>query len=248
MHVVEVRLNGETVSLDASGALYWPSEKALVFADLHFEKASSFARRGTFLPPYDTRATIARMRAVVDRFLPSLIIALGDSFHDREGAERLGQYELEQLRGLSSGREWIWVVGNHDPEVPRWLCGSVVKEVAMSGLSFRHEPDDGASRGEIAGHFHPCATALWRGRGLRRPCFVSDGERMILPAFGALTGGLDVDETPIASLFPRGFISYLLGARRVYAIGNSKESHKLWRKNNDDNQPRNNAIATADAP
>jgi uncharacterized protein len=248
MHPVEIRLNGETLLLDASGALYWPAEKALIFSDLHFEKASSYARRGTFLPPYDTRETIARMRAVIGRFLPSLVIALGDSFHDREAGDRLGDEEFDQLQALAVGRDWIWIVGNHDPEIPARLGGTIAEEVALGGLSFRHEPERSNAKGEVAGHFHPCATAVWRGRGLRRPCFVTDGERMIVPAFGSLTGGLDASEQPIASLFPRGFITYLLGARRVYAIGGTAGSHKLWRKNSDDSQPRNNATTTADAP
>src|SRR5689334_3113311 len=118
MHVVEVRVNGETVALDASGALYWPSERTIVFADLHFEKASSYARHGTFLPPYDTRETLARMRNVIDRYQPSRVVALGDSFHDRDAAHRLGDDEFHALQRLSADREWIWIVGNHDPVVP----------------------------------------------------------------------------------------------------------------------------------
>src|SRR5215469_8811147 len=130
----DIVVNGERLMLDPSGALYWPAERTIVFADLHFEKASSLARRGALLPPYDTRETLARMRDAIERLAPSLIIALGDSFHDREGADRLGEEELLQLRSLSEGREWIWVVGNHDPEIPPWLGGTVVSEVALGGL------------------------------------------------------------------------------------------------------------------
>ncbi len=245
---MRAEVNGESFMLDPSGALFWSAERTLIFADLHFEKGSSLARRGALLPPYDTRETLRRMRDAIDRHRPSRIVALGDSFHDREAAQRLGDEERAMLRALYQSHEWIWIAGNHDPEVPAWLGGTVTQEVAIGGIVLRHEPADSPQRGELAGHLHPCATALWRGRGLRRRCFVSDGLRMILPSFGAYTGGLDVQETPIASLFPAGFVAYLLGMRRVYAIGASKDAHKLWRKSSDESQPRKSAITTADIP
>jgi uncharacterized protein len=243
-----VRINGESLTLDPSGALCWIQERTLIFADLHFEKGSSLARRGAMLPPYDTRETMARMSAAIARHRPARIVALGDSFHDREAAERLGGEERATLQELGRDREWIWIAGNHDPAPPAWLGGTVAPEIAIGGLVFRHEPQPQPQTGEIAGHLHPCATAVHRGRGIRRPCFVSDGSRMILPAFGAFTGGLDVQETPIASLFPDGFVAYMLGARRVYAVSGAKGAYRLWRKNSDESQPSISAIATADVP
>jgi DNA ligase-associated metallophosphoesterase len=243
-----VEVNGECLTPSASGALYWRAEKTLVFADLHFEKGSSFARRGALLPPYDTRETLARMRAAVERHAPQRVVALGDSFHDSDAAERLDDFERGTLRTLAQGVEWIWIAGNHDPAPPSRLGGTVAPEVAIGGLVFRHEPQCRPQPGEIAGHLHPCATVVRRGRGLRRRCFVSDGTRMILPAFGAFTGGLDVREPPIASLFAGDFLLYLLGARRVYAAPSGKGAHKLWRKTSEDSQPSSIAIATAEVP
>jgi DNA ligase-associated metallophosphoesterase len=213
-----LEVNGEILWLDPSGALYWPAERTLVFADLHFEKGSSFVFSGQLLPPYDTRSTLKRMLALAARYQPKRIIALGDSFHDRGGAERLDEFERATLRALTGQVEWIWIEGNHDPVPPAWLGGTIASQVAIGGLLFRHEPSAGEVPGEVAGHLHPCLSVTRRGRTLRRRCFVSDGGRMVLPAFGAYAGGLDVREPPLASLFTRDVLAYLLGARRVYAI------------------------------
>jgi uncharacterized protein len=216
----ETRLvvNGEALVLDAAGALYWPGTRMLVFADLHFEKGSSYARHGALLPPYDTRTTLARIVALQMRYEPACVIALGDSFHDREAHERLDGYERDILSRLGDGADWVWIAGNHDPAPPSWLNGRVAEEVAIGGLVFRHEPSAAPAAGEIAGHLHPCASVTRRGRTLRRRCFVSDGLRLLLPAFGAYAGGLDVRDAAVRSLFGDEFLTYVLGARRVYAI------------------------------
>jgi DNA ligase-associated metallophosphoesterase len=213
-----IEVNGEELLLDAAGALFWAAERTLVFADLHFEKGSSFARSGQMLPPYDTRATLKRIETLVFRHAPKRVIALGDSFHDREAGNRLASADRALLIDLGRRADWIWIAGNHDPVPPSWLGGSVTEEVAIGGLIFRHEPQHGASDGEIAGHLHPCATVTRRGRSLRRRCFVSDGMRMVMPAFGAYAGGLDVRERPVRSLFGEDIFTYLLGARRVYQV------------------------------
>lgn len=241
---MRIALNGEQLTLDPSGALYWPAERTLVFADLHFEKGSAFARRGQFLPPYDTRETIARMRAAIEGHHPERVIALGDSFHDMEAAERLDSFERDALRALSAGRTWIWIEGNHDPSPPRWLGGVIASEIAIGGLVFRHAPSPAPQPGEIVGHLHPCASV----RGLRRRCFVSDGTRMVLPAFGAYAGGLDVRERAIAGLFPQDYLAYLLGTRRVYAVATCDGAYKFWRNTKDESQPISTAITTADTP
>ena len=218
MHETRVAVNGEELLLEAAGALWWPGEETLVFADLHFEKGSSYARSGQMLPPYDTRATLARIEALVARRAPSRVIALGDSFHDPHAAERLDDEERARLAKLRERIEWIWIAGNHDPAPPSWLGGRVAEEVAIGGLVFRHEPREMGARGEIAGHLHPCATVTRRGRSLRRRCFVSDGGRLLMPAFGAYAGGLDVRDRAVASLFREKFLTYVLGAARVYAV------------------------------
>ncbi len=218
MHETRVTVNGEPLLLDASGALWWEAERTLVFADLHFEKGSSLARRGAMLPPYDTRATLARIAGRVQHYTPARVIALGDSFHDCDAAERLDEEEHSELVRLGAGCEWIWIAGNHDPAPPAWLGGRVAEEIAIGGLVFRHEPRTTPAKGEIAGHLHPCATVARRGRSLRRRCFVSDGARLLMPAFGAYAGGLDVRDAAVSGLFATRFLTYLLGMRRVYAV------------------------------
>jgi|SRR6185437_3020589 hypothetical protein len=211
-------INGEQLVLDCAGAAWWPAERTLVFSDIHFEKGSSYARFGQFLPPYDTRSTLKRMAALIAAYRPARVIALGDSFHDRDAADRLDAEERVMLAGFVGGADWIWIEGNHDPEPPAWLGGTVTAEIAIGGLVFRHEPSAEPQPGEIAGHLHPCATVTLRGRSLRRRCFAADGERLVMPAFGAYAGGLDVCEEPIANLFAGAFAAYMLGGRRVYAV------------------------------
>ncbi len=218
MHETCIIVNGERLVLDSSGALWWPATRTLVFADLHFEKGSSYARRGVLLPPYDTRATLGRVAQDVRRYAPARIIALGDSFHERDAAERLDDEERAMLREMGEAAEWLWIAGNHDPAPPAWLGGHVAEEAAIGGLRFRHAPQGDAAAGEIAGHLHPCATVTRRGRSLRRRCFVSDGERLLMPAFGAYAGGLDVRDKAVVSLFASRFLTYVLGMNRVYAV------------------------------
>ena len=215
---LHIKLNGEELHLHPSGALSWAAERTLVFADLHFEKGSSFARGGQLLPPYDTRTTLKRIATLVNAYRPARIIALGDSFHDRTAADRLDRYECDALRELAGAADWIWIEGNHDPEPPRWLGGTVTSEIAIGGLIFRHLPSPHPAPGEIAGHLHPVAKVTRRGRSIRARCFASDGSRMVLPAFGAYTGGLDIRERPLRSLFTDRLLAYVLGTRRVYTV------------------------------
>jgi DNA ligase-associated metallophosphoesterase len=211
-----IRVNGETLLLDVSGAAFWPAEETLIFADLHLEKGSSYARGRQFLPPYDTQATLLRMAGAVRRFQPRRIVALGDSFHDPDAAGRLPPDARVLLKALAG--EFIWISGNHDPKPPAWLGGTVTVEWSAGGLFFCHEPQTLPRPGEIAGHLHPCARVAKWGRSIRRRCFAADHGRVVLPSFGAYTGGLDVGEEPIAGLFGAQFHAYMLGEERVYAI------------------------------
>jgi DNA ligase-associated metallophosphoesterase len=217
---LEIIVNGERLLLDSSGAAFWPAQATLVFADLHLEKGSSYARGHQFLPPYDTHATLLRMAAAVARFNPRRIIALGDSFHDRDAATRLPDEARAFLAALKG--EFIWIAGNHDPQPPAWLGGTITGVWSAGGLTFRHEPSAQCHPGEIAGHLHPVAKVAKWGRTVRRRCFAADGARMILPSFGAYTGGLDVGEEPIAKLFGARFHAYMLGTERVYAIARER--------------------------
>ena len=213
-----IDVNGETLLLDACGAAFAPAHSTLVFADLHFEKGSSYARGQQFLPPYDTRATLLRMAQAIARHKPARVIALGDSFHDPGAADRLGDEERELLATLGQAASFVWIAGNHDSHPPNWLGGEVTDGHRLGGLTFRHEPLSIFHAGEVAGHLHPCASVAKWGRSVRRRCFVSDGLRILLPSFGAYTGGLDVGDTAIASLFAGPFHAYMLGNTRVYAI------------------------------
>jgi DNA ligase-associated metallophosphoesterase len=204
------------------GALWWPDERTLVVADLHLEKGSSFARRGQMLPPYDTMATLNRLAALVARMQPVRLIALGDSFHDREGDARLGEADRVALRRLTATTEWVWIAGNHDPEPPREIGGWATRELSIGPLTFRHEPLPGEQPGEIAGHLHPAARLVGRGRSIRRRCFAADGHRLVMPAFGALTGGLNVLDDAFQPLFGgRAFHAWMLGDA-IHAIHGSR--------------------------
>lgn len=213
-----IEVNGERLLLDTSGAAYSPAHRALIFADLHFEKGSAYARGAQFLPPYDTRATLLRMARAVARHNPAVIIALGDSFHDHTAAERLGSDERAMLATMARAARFVWIAGNHDPSPPAWLDGEIAEEHRLGGLALRHEPQRRAEAGEVAGHLHPCASVAKWGRGVRRRCFVSDGTRLVLPSFGAYTGGLSVADAAVTSLFAGPFHAYMLGSERVYAI------------------------------
>jgi DNA ligase-associated metallophosphoesterase len=213
----EIALGGLACLLDLSGALYIPDEATLVVADLHLEKGSAFARRGSLLPPYDTRSTLAVLAEVIARYAPRRVIALGDSFHDVDGPGRLGAADARALAGLQTGRSWVWVTGNHDPDLPAGVGGDVVTRVAINGLVLRHDPTAGDGC-EMAGHLHPVGKVVLRGGGVRRRCFITDGTRCILPAFGAYAGGLNVCDPVFKPLFPNGFMAHLIGGERIFAI------------------------------
>jgi len=217
MHIADMTVSGVNFTADLSGALYWNDERLLVVSDLHLEKGSSFAMRGVLLPPHDTTETLARLDAVIARYQPRTVIALGDSFHDREAHDRLSAAHRATLAMLQTGRDWIWIVGNHDPDLPRDLGGSIASDVGIGPVVFRHEPTGAA--GEIAGHLHPKARVSRRGRSVERRCFASDGERAIMPAFGAYTGGLSIRDLAFAAIFKSlEFTAHVLGDNRMHAI------------------------------
>lgn len=208
-----LRFCGEVLEACHDGVLWWPRQRCLIVADLHLEKGSAFARRNTLLPPFDTAATLSRLATAMARLQPLWAIALGDSFHDRHGLAAMGAEDRAALLHLLALCPWVWIAGNHDP-VPPELPVQPVAEWRQAGLVFRHEPLAGAEPGEIGGHYHPAASVVTRGGRLRGRCFVSDGSRMILPAFGAYTGGLSVRDPAIAGLMQAGFEAVLLGYGR----------------------------------
>ena len=215
MNLLALEIHGTALTIDPEGALWWPERRLLAVADLHLEKASSLARRGHLLPPYDTRATLARLARIVERHRPAMLLCLGDSFHDVDGPERLAAEDRASLATLAAATELLWVEGNHDPGTLPHGLGRLVDEIAFGPLLFRHQAAAGFAGGEVSGHYHPKATVFGGLRRVTGRCFVTDGRRMILPAFGQLTGGLDVLHHAYRPLFPEGFEVVLLGERRA---------------------------------
>ena len=211
---------GNEAVLDVSGALYLPQDKLLVVSDMHLEKGTSWARRGIFLPPYDSKLTLTALQKVVNRFQPLRILFLGDSFHDKSAPFRLQTVELETLNLIAAKHEFIWVTGNHDPEIPDMLPGICCEELHASGLHFAHIPTKTFdAEGQLAGHLHPVALINGRGRNLRRRCFITDGKRMIMPAFGAYTGGLSVKDNAFNGLFDKPSTRiFVLGDHAVFSM------------------------------
>jgi DNA ligase-associated metallophosphoesterase len=221
-------------------ALYWPREAALVVADLHLEKASFFARHGQMLPPYDSRETLERIALAVRATGARRVFCLGDNFHDAHGPERLEPYAAGMLAALTRALDWLWIAGNHDvahreqpslfgatlEPLPRasHIGGTAVDELEVSGIVLRHHARPGEPRPELSGHFHPKLALNARGRRIARPCAVTSGRRAILPAFGALTGGMNAgDPAILAALQPATAIDALVAA------GDRLVQYPLWR-------------------
>ena len=188
---------GETFEATPSGALFWPARQALLVADLHLEKASWFARLGQLLPPYDSHATLTALARAVEKTQAKRLYCLGDSFHDRFGCDRLPAEARALLTELTSRLDWTWIVGNHDPGFADHCGGHIADEVEIGGIVLRHEAVRGDPRPEMSGHFHPKLRLQLKGRHVSRRCFVVSQTKMILPAFGSLTGGLDAHHPEI---------------------------------------------------
>jgi hypothetical protein len=213
---------GEELALVGSRALYWPREQALLVADLHLEKASFFAGHGQMLPPYDSRETLARVAGALRQTGARRVFAMGDNFHDRGGEARLEPHAAGMLDALVRATDWIWITGNHDGGA---TMGTSLEELEVGGLVLRHEAVAGELRPELSGHFHPKLRVTARGRSITRPCAVRSERKLILPAFGTLTGGMDAaDPAIIAAVQP---------ARRIDAVlatGGRLVEYPLWRE------------------
>jgi len=195
--MVPLSFAGHSFAASPSGTLYWPAQQALLVADLHLEKASWFARLGQLLPPYDSHATLVALEAAVESSGATRLYCLGDSFHDRFGCDRLAADSRALLTGLTSRLKWTWIVGNHDSGFADHCGGAVVEEAEVGGILLRHEARPNEPRPEISGHFHPKLRLSLKGRSVSRRCFVASSRKLILPAFGALTGGLDASHPEI---------------------------------------------------
>jgi len=217
MTAAPLHFMGERLLLDPLGAVIWPAAGLLAVADLHLEKGSACAARGQLVPPWDTRVTLDRLATLMRRWQPRTVVALGDSFHDARGSLRMGPGDAARLRGFAEAAEFIWVLGNHDPVPPGGLGGHAVDAWTAGPLVFRHQAQPGAT-GELCGHHHPKAGVVTRAGTVTRPCFVADARRLMLPALGAYTGGLDLAHPAIARLFPHDGRAFLLGQDRLFSF------------------------------
>jgi DNA ligase-associated metallophosphoesterase len=214
------RFCGADLLADASGAVIWPQAGLIAVADLHLEKGSGFAARGALLPPYDTAATLGRLERLVADWRPRQVVCVGDSFHDRQAAMRLDAADARRIAALTQAADWVWIAGNHDPAPPVTWGGRIADRLDVGPLRFRHEAEPGVIvPGEVSGHFHPKARVRVRGGCRRGRCFVVDGRRLILPAFGAYAGGLDVLDPAIRGLLARAFAVLLIGDKKVFPFG-----------------------------
>jgi DNA ligase-associated metallophosphoesterase len=219
---VALALNGTVAVLRGSGALWLTRSRTLVVSDLHLEKGSSYAARGQLLPPYDTKDTLDRLEAELEALQPRTLVMLGDSFHDARAVARIEPLQAQRVLRLAAGRELVWIVGNHDVQDERSALGGLPGEIAetwsVGALLLRHEPAANYAPGEVAGHLHPCAKLVRAGRGVRKRCFLTDGRRLIMPAFGAYTGGLNVLDAAYEGLFEGPASAAALGPRRVHLL------------------------------
>jgi DNA ligase-associated metallophosphoesterase len=218
MTAAPLHIAGERLMLDPAGAAFWPGQSLLAVADLHLEKGSAYAARGQMLPPYDTRETLSRLGREVAALAPRRVIFLGDTLHDGRAETRIAPEDAGALSDLAAGLDLVWVVGNHDADGPVNLPGRCVQTVEIDTLILRHEPQSGAQPGEVAGHLHPCAKVKGRGRSVRRRCFATDGTRLVLPAFGAYAGGLNIKDAAFRPLFAKPPLAGVLGTDMVHLI------------------------------
>lgn len=213
MNAAPLHRAGHRFLLDPAGIVFWPAHKTLIVADLHLEKASAGAVHGQLMPPYDSRTTLDRLARLVRQYWPETIVALGDSFHDSAGRHRMAAEDAARLARLESAQRFVWIAGNHDPAT-QWPTDWTLDAVTLRHQAGTEPP--GAL--EFSGHFHPKASIITRAARITRPCFVVDHQRVILPSFGAYTGGLDVTAAPIRRLFPRGGQVFLLGTDRLHCF------------------------------
>ena len=213
--MVPLSFAGQQFYASPDGALHWPAERALLVADLHLEKASWFARLGQFLPPYDSLATLEALGREIERTGITRLYCLGDSFHDRFGCDRLPASARDLLGAMTAKVDWVWIVGNHDVGFIDHCGGRIVEECEVAGIILRHEAEEADRRAEVSGHFHPKLRLSLRGRSVSRRCYVASATKLILPAYGALTGGLDARHPEIVKKVGAGASALIPAADRL---------------------------------
>lgn len=220
---VPVMVGGQNIVLDHSGVAWLPETGDMLVSDLHFEKGSAFAARGhAMLPPYDTAETLRRLERVIKRIAPRRVVCMGDTLHDLAGEARMSETDRNRLARMVAKQDWVWIAGNHDPAPPEGYGGKAAPELRVGNLLLRHDVDHGPEAvipaGEVIGHYHPKAAVRARGRRITGRCFATDGRLLILPAFGAFTGGLNACEPAIADLMSRDFQVYMIGRKGLFGF------------------------------
>jgi len=218
---VPITVGGQTIVLDHSGVAWLPETEDLLVADLHFEKGSAFAARGqAMLPPYDTAETLRRLEHVIKRIEPKRVVCMGDTLHDLAGEARMSETDRNRLARMVARQDWVWIAGNHDPAPPEGYGGMATTELRVGNLTLRHDvargPDAAIPAGEVIGHYHPKAAVRTRGRRISGRCFATDGRLLILPAFGAFTGGLNACEPAVADLMAQDFRVFMIGRKGLF--------------------------------
>ena len=200
--------------LHHQGVLFWPEMKLAVVSDLHLEKGSYYAELGQFVPPHDTYQTLLQLKSILDFGAIHKVVLLGDSFHDNDGYDRMSRQERDMLNYLCNKYELIWIIGNHDNDFA--LDGvKFCDEITIEDVVFRHEHQNLATN-EISGHYHPKAYLKLQGKKVTRPCFIHDDKKLIMPAFGAFTGGLNHNDPVIQAIFTNEYYLGLLGQKTLY--------------------------------
>ncbi|WP_051275581.1 ligase-associated DNA damage response endonuclease PdeM [Aestuariibacter salexigens] len=219
-HARPIKFAGDTWLLDGKGCIVNLAHQTLIVSDLHFEKASYLNHYGNVLPTLDTFDTLKRLAELIDFYSPQRVVCLGDSFHDVRALDRMAETDLATLTALAEQVEcWVWVQGNHDPDLPEWLTGDIVDSLTLGEARLLHEPDAHISAPQIVGHFHPKLTVKTAGRKVTGKCVVASSSLMILPSFGSYTGGLGVNDKAITSLFGQQSVNYhLLRKEKVWPI------------------------------
>lgn len=206
-----LRLGGADLRLMPSGALWWPDRRLYAAGDLHLGRSLRLARRGgALLPPYETEETLARLDADIAALAPARVLCLGDSFDDDAAAGEIDERHALWLLRLMAGRDWVWIAGNHDP-APAGVGGRHLAVWREDGVAFRHAADRAETGAEVSGHVHPAV----RLAGRSRPAFATDGRRLILPAFGAYTGGMAADHPDVLALLGDGARAITAGPRAM---------------------------------
>ncbi|MBI1275614.1 ligase-associated DNA damage response endonuclease PdeM [bacterium] len=214
-----IQFANKKAELHAPGLIWFPEIKLMGISDIHFEKGSFFGRFGSFLPPYDTASTLEQMEQAIERFQPDTMVALGDSFHDVHATDRLREEDRQRLQTLiDQVRDWIWIEGNHDPAICNTIPGLRCRQYIKDDLHFRHIAT-GDDLWEISGHYHPKARLSIKGHRMSGACFVKSGRKLIMPAFGAYTGGLDIDSAAFTTAIPQQNRDvYFIHQQKVYAV------------------------------